>query len=135
MGALCVDQQTVLDNQRKQDVVLHAIYASVEVAVRRAARGQRKGRSMLFDEMCAIQAAPATIPFPRVKDTPATAGSRNTQSCVVKHEEAGSRTIDTYVCDHCSFCSADRPDIVMAGQSGQLLACVRERTRISGCSC
>ena len=39
--------------------------------MRRAARDQREGRSMLFDEMCAVQAAAATIPFPhpRVEGT------------------------------------------------------------------
>ena len=100
LEALRANQQFVLDNQRKQDVVLHAIFSSVEVTVRRAAREQRQGYSMLFDEMCAMPVPAA--PFPQAETSAgsfqARAGPSTDRWHAGEGQEAGSRIIEIHVC-------------------------------------
>ena len=98
--ALRANQQFVLDNQQNQDIVLHAIFSSVEVTVRRAAREQRQGSTMLFDEMCAMPVP--TTPFPQAETS---AGSFQARVAPSNHrwhagegQEAGPRIIEIHVC-------------------------------------
>ena len=66
------DQRVLLQNQQEhraalasQDVTLRDIYTLVERTLRSAAREQRLGRSMRFDELRAVQMHLPPIPFPR----------------------------------------------------------------------
>ena len=51
-----------------QDITLRAFCTSVEFTMRRAARDQRGGQSMLFDAMCAMEVPIPAASFPRVEE-------------------------------------------------------------------
>ena len=81
-----VGQRTVIANQQQhhdaltsQEVTLRALYAAVEVTVRRAAREQRQGRSMAFDEICAMPTSTSVDQFPHAEvfAVPSTNGTRS----------------------------------------------------------
>ena len=103
----------VLLNQQSQDIVLRAIYTSVEMTVRRAARDQREGRSMLFDEMRAMEAPTAAVPFPRAEVVSRSLGAR------VGSSNCGPRGVDdkesmsgaSEVCVRSHF-SVSLPDLI-----------------------
>ena len=60
--------ETVLSNQEAQgaQLVRHEMLLSeIYVTLRSAAREQRQGRSMRFDEICATAAVRPRIPFPQ----------------------------------------------------------------------
>ena len=100
---------TVLFNQQSQDIVLRAIYTSVELTVRRAARDQREGRSMAFDEMRAMEAPAPAVPVPRAgwPSRPIQAGI-SLSTCrprVGEDEETESHISEVCVSGQCLFSS------------------------------
>ena len=105
--------EAVLSNQHEhsmvlasQDFTLRALYTSMEVTMRRAAREQRQGRSMAFDEMRAMGAPTSTITFPRAEVVSRALGARDSSSnCkprrVGEDEESVSCAIEIRVLRQC----------------------------------
>ena len=108
----------LLFNQQNQDVVLRAIYASVEVAVRRSARDQREGQSMLFDELCAMERPTPAKLLPRAavssRSVGAGTGGSNCRPRGAQDEETES--FPSEVCARSRlFCFTSGPDLIVAG--------------------
>ena len=89
--------------------MLRALYATVEVTMRRAAREQREGRSMAFDAMRAMEAPAPAGPFPRAEgpSRPIQAGI-SLSKCrprVGEDEETESHISEVCVSGQCLFSS------------------------------
>ena len=119
-------QNAILSNQQEhrmalasQDITLRAICTSVEFTMRRAAREQREGRGMLFDEMCAMEAPAPPVPFPQAEVISSSfeAGNVRSNCCprVGEDEESESRTSELWVRRQCSLHSNPEPDFIAVG--------------------
>lgn len=103
VDAALSDQHAIL---ARHEIMLRAIYTSV--TLHNAAREQRQGRNMRFDEICATQACPPPIMFPHAepyarppptKTAPPRVGSAGTTE-INRNIESGSG--GSSVCEHAS---------------------------------